>query len=73
MYLLDYTKLKSAEEADLLVKLRSLNAPLFSHLASRLFFVVNKIDAVCPWSPQLVVVAIALELCWCLASRMVSV
>ena len=46
IYLLDYTKLKTQEEKELLVKLRTLNPRLFSRLSRRLFFVVNKVDQV---------------------------
>ena len=46
VYLLDYTKLKTQEEQELLVKLRSLNPRLFGRLSSRLFFCVNKVDQV---------------------------
>ena len=46
IYLLDATKLKTREELDLICKLRSLDPPLFSRLASRLFFVVTKMDSV---------------------------
>ena len=49
IYLLDYTKLKTQEEKELLVKLRTLNPRLFSRLSRRLFFVVNKVDQV--WNP----------------------
>ena len=48
VYLLDATKLKTQEELDLISKLRCLDPPLFSRLASRLFFVVTKIDSVRP-------------------------
>ena len=47
VYLLDYTKLKTQEEADLLKRLRNINPQLFSRLSQRLFFVVNKADTVC--------------------------
>ena len=47
VYLLDYTKLKTQEEADLLKKLRDINPQLFARLSQRLFFCVNKADAVC--------------------------
>ena len=46
IYLLDYTKLKTQEEKELLVKLRTLNPRLFGRLSRRLFFVVNKVDQV---------------------------
>lgn len=45
VYLLDYTKLKTAEEAAMLGRLRSLNPELVRRLCTRLFFVVNKLDA----------------------------
>ena len=44
LYLLDYTKLKTAEEAATLARLRSLNPELARRLCTRLFFVVNKVD-----------------------------
>lgn len=44
VYVLDYTKLKTKEEADLLTKLADSNPQLIQRLAQRLFFVVNKID-----------------------------
>lgn len=47
IYLLDYTKLKTQEEADLLKRLRDINPQLFQRLSQRLFFCVNKADAVC--------------------------
>lgn len=46
IYLLDYTKLKTQEEANLLKKLRDINPQLFQRLSQRLFFCVNKADAV---------------------------
>lgn len=42
VYLLDYTKLKTAEEAAIFRRLREVNPTLVQRLASRLFFVVNK-------------------------------
>ena len=45
VYILDYTKLKTSEEADLLAKLKEANPQLVRRLAERLFFVVNKIDS----------------------------
>ena len=53
VYLLDWTKLKTQEEADLLKRLRDINPQLFARLSTRLFFCVNKADAVC-WPMQLV-------------------
>ena len=44
VYILDYTKLKTAEEALLLCKIREANPALVQRLAQRLFFVVNKVD-----------------------------
>ena len=44
VYILDYTKLKTQEEAELLTKLSKSNPQLIMRLAQRLFFVVNKID-----------------------------
>eukprot|EP00879_Flechtneria_rotunda_P004959 GHRR01005234.1.p1 GENE.GHRR01005234.1~~GHRR01005234.1.p1 ORF type:complete len:470 (+),score=121.45 GHRR01005234.1:171-1580(+) len=44
IYLLDYTKLKTSEEAQVLERLKSINPCLVSRLCSRLFFAVNKMD-----------------------------
>lgn len=44
IYLLDYTKLKTAEEAAVLTRLKAINPALIQRLCSRLFFVVNKMD-----------------------------
>ncbi|KAG1654245.1 hypothetical protein FOA52_005800 [Chlamydomonas sp. UWO 241] len=44
LYLLDYTKLKTAEEAAMFARLREVNPQLVQRLAQRLFFVVNKVD-----------------------------
>jgi hypothetical protein len=44
IYLLDYTKLKTVEEASVLARLRSINPALVQRLSTRLFFVVNKFD-----------------------------
>ncbi len=44
VYILDYTKLKTTEEASMLAKLKEANPQLVKRLAQRLFFVVNKID-----------------------------
>lgn len=38
IYLLDYTKLKTAEEAGVLSRLKAINPQLVSRLCSRLFF-----------------------------------
>lgn len=46
VYLLDYTKLKTQEEANLLKRLSAINPQLFSRLSQRLFFVINKADVV---------------------------
>ncbi|KAK9809277.1 hypothetical protein WJX73_000125 [Symbiochloris irregularis] len=46
VYLLDWTKLKTQEEADLLKRLRDINPQLFARLSTRLFFCVNKADAI---------------------------
>ena len=46
VYLLDWTKLKTQEEEDLLKRLREINPQLFARLSTRLFFCVNKADAV---------------------------
>ncbi|GIL70787.1 hypothetical protein Vretimale_3881 [Volvox reticuliferus] len=45
LYLLDYTKLKTAEEEGLFRRLRAINPQLVARLSSRLFFVINKVDA----------------------------
>lgn len=45
LYLLDYTKLKTAEEEGLFRRLRAINPQLVERLSSRLFFVINKVDA----------------------------
>lgn len=44
IYLLDYTKLKTSEEAQVLERLKSINPSLVARLSSRLFFAVNKMD-----------------------------
>eukprot|EP00884_Botryococcus_braunii_P002284 jgi/Botrbrau1/12056/Bobra.0295s0011.1 len=44
VYLLDYTKLKTQEEASLLQRLKEINPQLVKRLSQRLFFVVNKAD-----------------------------
>lgn len=44
LYILDYTKLKTSEEANLLATLKEVNPVLTQRLSKRLFFVVNKID-----------------------------
>lgn len=44
IYLLDYTKLKTKDEADLFETIKSIRKDLFKDIQSRLFFVVNKID-----------------------------
>ena len=41
IYLLDYTKLKTIEEAQIFGKLRQLNPRLVKRLSKRLFFVVS--------------------------------
>ncbi|KAK9830273.1 hypothetical protein WJX72_010744 [[Myrmecia] bisecta] len=46
IYLLDYTKLKTQEEADTLRKLQDINPQLVKRLSQRLFFVVNKADQI---------------------------
>ena len=43
IYLLDYTKLKTIEEAQIFGKLRQLNPRLVKRLSKRLFFVVSLI------------------------------
>eukprot|EP00854_Cymbomonas_tetramitiformis_P007094 gene7094-8463_t len=44
LYLLDYTKLKTREEADMFDRLKGINPNLVRHFRQRLFFVVNKKD-----------------------------
>lgn len=46
IYLLDYTKLKTADEAEILQRLKEINPQLMSRLSQRLFFVVNKADMI---------------------------
>lgn len=46
LYLLDYTKLKTAEEEGLFRRLRAINPQLVERLSSRLFFVINKVGVV---------------------------
>lgn len=46
IYLLDYTKLKTADEAEVLQRLKEINPQLISRLSQRLFFVVNKADMI---------------------------
>ena len=46
LYLLDYTKLKTAEEEGLFRRLRAINPQLVARLSSRLFFIVNKVGGV---------------------------
>ena len=46
IYVLDYTKLKTAEEAEILSRLKEINPQLLSRLSQRLFFVVNKADMI---------------------------
>ncbi|KAK9845844.1 hypothetical protein WJX81_004061 [Elliptochloris bilobata] len=46
VYLLDYTKLKTVEEASLFAKLKAVNPALIRRLSQRLFFVVNKVDLI---------------------------
>ncbi|GFH20932.1 uncharacterized protein HaLaN_18140, partial [Haematococcus lacustris] len=45
VYLLDYTKLKTQDEASLLQRLKQVNPALVRRLSQRFFFVVNKVDA----------------------------
>lgn len=44
VYMLDYTKLKSEDEASLFARLRDIRPDLLRQSASRLFFVLNKVD-----------------------------
>ena len=46
IYLLDYTKLKTADEAEVLQRLKEINPQLMARLSQRLFFVVNKADMI---------------------------
>ena len=46
IYLLDYTKLKTADEAEILQRLKEINPQLMARLSQRLFFVVNKADMI---------------------------
>ena len=46
IYVLDYTKLKTADEAEVLRRLKEINPQLMGRLAQRLFFVVNKADMI---------------------------
>lgn len=46
IYVLDYTKLKTADEAEVLRRLKEINPQLMDRLAQRLFFVVNKADMI---------------------------
>ena len=46
IYVLDYTKLKTADEAEVLRRLQEINPQLMGRLAQRLFFVVNKADMI---------------------------
>jgi hypothetical protein len=43
LYLLDYTKLKTADEAGLFGRLAAVNPALLARLSQRLFFAVNKV------------------------------
>ena len=45
LYLLDYTKLKTTDEAELLQRLKASRGDLLGRVHDRLFFLVNKIDA----------------------------
>jgi len=45
LYLLDYTKLKTSDEAAMFERLKAVNPALVRRLSQRLFFVVNKVDA----------------------------
>jgi hypothetical protein len=44
VYLLDYTKLKTSDEAAIFARLRAINPQLVARLCQRLFYVVNKAD-----------------------------
>ncbi|KAF5828209.1 hypothetical protein DUNSADRAFT_18021 [Dunaliella salina] len=45
VYLLDYTKLKTADEASMFERLKEINPALVRRLSQRLFIAVNKVDA----------------------------
>ncbi|KAL6753659.1 hypothetical protein V8C86DRAFT_3139812 [Haematococcus lacustris] len=45
VYLLDYTKLKTQDEASIFQRLKQVNPALVRRLSQRFFFVVNKVDA----------------------------
>lgn len=44
LYLLDYTKLKTAEENDLIDQIANLRPDIIENIQERLFFIVNKTD-----------------------------
>ncbi len=46
LYILDYTKLKTQDEAGMFERLRQVNPELVRRLSQRLFFVVNKVRRV---------------------------
>jgi tRNA U34 5-carboxymethylaminomethyl modifying GTPase MnmE/TrmE len=46
IYLLDYTKLRTAEEQSIFSRLKQINPQLIKRLSRRLFFVVNKMDTI---------------------------
>eukprot|EP00667_Euglena_gracilis_P002397 EG_transcript_2397 len=46
LYILDYSKLKTEEEAQILQKLKSMRPDLIRDITNRLFIVVNKMDLV---------------------------
>lgn len=46
IYLLDFTKLRSSDEKNMLSKLKKWKSEILNKLGSRLFFVVNKIDMI---------------------------
>ena len=46
LYILDYSKLKTEEEAQILQKMRSMRPDLIKDITNRLFVVVNKMDLV---------------------------
>ncbi|GFH22792.1 uncharacterized protein HaLaN_20305 [Haematococcus lacustris] len=45
VYLLDYTKLKTQDEASIFQRLKQVNPALVRRLSQRFFFVVNKVSA----------------------------
>lgn len=44
IYVLDYTKLKTVEEEEMLQDIQKINPALVERMSQRMFFVVNKFD-----------------------------